>query len=170
MAPVDGPAVTTARGISRPPGRSPPSPAAVAIVDSSPIRSRGRRVECRDAGAPRSLLVALTPALETLSGGSTPLMQDVLKLPSQRSILTVTRLGIMAPDPIDGRFHPDRLVNAKTCATRLKRRLISLEIHPRNGANRVTFGGSGCILLQEPMTGRHVTEALLTTVMEEPEA
>ncbi len=116
------------------------------------------------------LLVATTPALETLSGGRTPLMQDILKLPSQRSILTVTRLGIMSPDPVDNRFHPDRLVTSENVRDAIEAVSHLVGFRMPVWCEPGYSEQAGCTLLQEPMTGRHVTEALLTTVVEEQEA
>lgn len=57
-------------------------------------------------------LVALAPQLGPLEGGSVPLLTDIVEEPMQREIITVVRLGLMAPDPLEPRFVPDRKVTA----------------------------------------------------------
>jgi tetratricopeptide (TPR) repeat protein len=53
------------------------------------------------------LLVSLAPDLDSQGGAPPPLMTDVVDHPAQREILTAVRLGLLGPDPVDGRFHPD---------------------------------------------------------------
>ena len=59
------------------------------------------------------LLVDLMPQLETFSGGTVPVLSDIVDLPSHREILTAVRLDLLEVDPLEHSFHPHRVAEAR---------------------------------------------------------
>ena len=56
------------------------------------------------------IVLTLRPQLEAVDGGQVPVLSDIVDLAYQREILAAVRLGIVAVDPLEPRFHPDDLV------------------------------------------------------------
>jgi len=112
------------------------------------------------------LLFALAPELENTAGGTTPLMPDVVDLPSQRAILTAARLGLITPDSVDGRFLPDKVAALPTVqrAVETTCRLVGYEAP--TWCHDATVVTSDCHQLADPVSGRKLTEMILKLVEE----
>ncbi len=111
------------------------------------------------------ILLALVPSLEVKNGGTTPLMTDVIGLPSQRAILTAARLDIMSADRVDMLFHPQRTVTRVEAQSAIEAVShlagLSTPLWCPPGMSPV----DGCILIQEPIKGMAVAEILLSSEM-----
>ncbi len=125
-------------------------PAYVQQALTSPGLSRGQLA---------AVLVALAPQLGPLEGGAVPLLTDIVDEPMQREIITVVRLGLMSPDPLEPRFLPERPVSAAEARTTLER-----AAHLLGWSEPVWCAGSvlasGCIELSEPVSGEAVERAI----------
>ncbi|MCD4751421.1 MAG: tetratricopeptide repeat protein [Thermoanaerobaculales bacterium] len=113
------------------------------------------------------ILISLTPELETFSGGQTPLMPDILNLESQRAILTVTRLSIMSPDPVEHRFLPHMRASLETIRNSIDAvsHLTGYRVPLWCRSNEMVQ--SECISVDDPVTGQWLTEVLLALVEED---
>lgn len=108
------------------------------------------------------ILLAMVPSLEVQTGGATPLMTDVIDLPSQRAILTATRLDIMSVDRVAMLFHPQRAVTQGEAQT-----AIEAVCHLAGFASPLwceagMSSGDGCIVIEEPVNGMGLVEVLLS--------
>lgn len=106
------------------------------------------------------LLVSLLPGLESTPGGRTSLLSDIVDVPSQREILTVVRLGLMAVDQLEHRFHPDRSATAAETRSAIDAALAALGGDPVEWCAD-TVVSSACYTLATPVSGHDVTAVLL---------
>ena len=107
------------------------------------------------------ILLALVPSLEVINGGTTPLMTDVIGLPSQRAILTSTRLDIMSADRVATLFHPKRKVVRIEAQSAIESVCHLAGLSPPLWCEPGMSPGDGCILLQDPIKGMALVEILL---------
>jgi tetratricopeptide (TPR) repeat protein len=107
------------------------------------------------------LMVSLAPDLDRRGGAPPPLMTDVVDHPAQREILTAVRLGLLAPDAVDGRFHPDlpapvqQIRDAVTVTCRLVGYREPLWCSDSTGVE------SGCHQLVSPVPGLELKRIVL---------
>lgn len=106
-----------------------------------------------------AVVVALAPQLGPLEGGSVPLLTDIVDVPAQREILTVVRLGLMDPDPLEPRFLPERTVTVAEA-----RATLTGAAHLLGWPEPVWCDGSvlasGCIEMSDPVSGEAVEAAV----------
>jgi hypothetical protein len=104
-------------------------------------------------------LVALVPQLTPLEGGSVPLLTDIVDEPMQRDIITVVRLGLLDPDPLEPRFHPERTASVDEI-----RDAITGAAHLLGWEEPVWCESgvvaSGCIELSSPVGGDAIEAAV----------
>lgn len=105
------------------------------------------------------LLVSLLPQLESLSGGSVPLMSDIVDLPGRGEVVTVVRLGLMSVDRLERRFDPHRPVTPEQAREAIEAAVARLGWRPVEWCGDVV--SSGCSDLEAPVTGHAVTRVLL---------
>lgn len=107
-----------------------------------------------------AILVDLAPEIETLEGGKTPVLTDVVDLPMQREVLTAVRLGLMTADDLEPRFHPDRLATLDEVHT-----AIEALVHLVGWSEPVwcteDMLSSDCIQLTNPVSGEALTDVVL---------
>lgn len=107
-----------------------------------------------------AILVDLAPEIETLEGGKTPVLTDVVDLPMQREVLTALRLGLMTADDLEPRFHPDRLTTLDEVHT-----AIEALVHLVGWSEPVwcteDMLSSNCIQLANPVSGEALTDVVL---------
>ncbi|HSL16838.1 MAG TPA: tetratricopeptide repeat protein [Methylomirabilota bacterium] len=107
------------------------------------------------------ILVSLQPRLETLPGGSIPVMSDIVDHPGQREIVTAVRLGIMDADLLDHRFHPEAPASPAAVRRALDRAAVLLGESPARWCEEEDVVGSSCTSLGSPVTGEAVVNAVL---------
>lgn len=112
------------------------------------------------------LTLALAPELEGISGGSTPLMPDVVNLPSQRAILTVARLGVMKPDRVERRFLPNQPASKMTIENAIEVTCHLVGYRGPVWCDETAMVTSGCLRLTEPLPGREFAEMFLNLAEE----
>lgn len=108
------------------------------------------------------IILAMVPALEIQSGGTTPLMTDIINLPSQRAILTATRLDIMSTDSVARLFHPQRAVTGNESKTAIEAVCHLSGYTPPLWCDDGMDSTNDCILIDEPVNGTDVVEILLS--------
>lgn len=108
------------------------------------------------------LMLALVPSLEVKNGGTTPLMTDVIGLPSQRAILTATRLQIMSADRVATLFHPQRRVEQDEAQSAIEAVCHLAGLSPPLWCGPDMSPDDGCVLIQEPIKGMALVDILLT--------
>jgi len=108
------------------------------------------------------ILVAMVPSLEVQAGGATPLLTDVIDLPSQRAILTATRLHIMSVDKVAMLFHGQRAVTRGESKSAIEATChisgFSAPLWCEPGLSR----NDGCSVIEEPVQGMDLVEVLLS--------
>ena len=94
-------------------------------------------------------------------------MPDILNLESQRAILTVTRLSIMSPDPVEHRFLPHMRASLETIRNSIDAvsHLTGYRVPLWCRSNEMVQ--SECISVDDPVTGQWLTEVLLALVEED---
>lgn len=110
------------------------------------------------------VLVSAQPDLETLPGGTVPVMSDIVDYPGQREIITVVRLGIMDADRRGHLFYPNRPATISTVhkAAEKTRALIGRPALVWCGDPDVI--ASNCVSIPSPPSGRDVINAVLAPV------
>ena len=109
------------------------------------------------------ILVSLQPRLETLPGGSIPVMSDIVDHPGQREIVTAVRLGLMDADLLDHRFHPEAAASPADTRRALDRAAVLLGGSPPRWCEDADVVRSSCTSLPSPLTGEAVVNAVLDT-------
>ena len=109
------------------------------------------------------LLVNLVPEVRAMGSGSVPLLTDILDLPSQRDIVTAARLELLSFDRVEHRFEPDRIASMSEIRSALAR-LAGLVGAPPPARCEVANMVSSCLELTAPVTGKEVTDAVLSLV------
>lgn len=108
------------------------------------------------------ILMAMVPSLEVQTGGATPLLTDVIDLPSQRAILTATRLDIMSVDRAAMLFHGQRAVTRGESKSAIEATChisgFSAPLWCEPGMSR----DDGCIVIEAPVQGMDLVEVLLS--------
>lgn len=107
-----------------------------------------------------TILLAVIPALEVQEGGTTPLMTDIIDLPSQRAILTATRLDIMDADRVAKLFHPSRPATAAETRAAIDAVCHLMGMKAPLWCDPGMEDGS-CEKLTEPVSGPEILEILL---------
>lgn len=109
------------------------------------------------------LLVNLVPEVRAMGSGSVPLLTDILDLASQRDIVTAARLELMSVDRVEHRFEPDRIATVPEIRGAIERlaTLVSVPLPVWCGASTVI---SSCVELTTPVTGKTVTDVVLSLV------
>jgi len=108
------------------------------------------------------ILVAMVPSLEVQAGGTTPLMTDVIDLPSQRAILTTARLDIMRIDRVAMLFHPQRQVARPEAESAIQAVCQLAGFSPPRWCQPEMDTNDGCLSLQEPIEGINLVDILLS--------
>ena len=108
------------------------------------------------------ILLALVPSLEVVNGGNTPLMTDVIGLPSQRAILTVTRLDVMSADRVASLFHPQRSVARPEAQSAIESVCHLAGLSNPLWCEPDMSPDDGCISIQEPVKGMALVDILLS--------
>ncbi len=108
------------------------------------------------------IIAAMAPSLEVREGGETPLMTDIIGLPSQRAILTVARLDVMSVDRVARLFHPERLVDAAEVRDALDAVAHLAGSAQPSWCGPETTESRDCVVLSEPVTGMEVVDVLLS--------
>ena len=109
------------------------------------------------------ILVAMVPSLEVQAGGTTPLMTDVIDLPSQRAILTTARLEIMAVDRVAMLFHPQRPVTLAETQSAIQAVCHLAGFSPPLWCQpEMDSPDEECINLEEPIQGMNLVDILLS--------
>jgi len=114
-----------------------------------------------------SILVWEAPSLAAFQAGPVAVFEDVVQLPEQRDIVTVTRAGVMLGDAVTRRFLPERTVRPAELRGTLDRLAAGLgRPAPRWCA---AAGERGCLALPEVPDGTSVA-ALVRQVVADGEA
>lgn len=113
-----------------------------------------------------ALLVAMTPQLEAVEGGSVPLITDVVGLPMQREILTVVRLELLDSDPLERRFEPGRTVGPREARAALEGLSHLLALAEPVWCDESGVISSQCIHLEAPVSGEAIAATVLQLVQE----
>ncbi len=108
------------------------------------------------------ILLAMVPSLEVRAGGTTPLMTDIIDLPSQRAILTATRLNIMSVDKVALLFHPHRAVTRGESQTAVETVCHLSGFAPPLWCEAGMSRENGCNVIGEPVKGSDLVEVLLS--------
>ncbi|MCK5377746.1 MAG: tetratricopeptide repeat protein [Acidobacteria bacterium] len=108
------------------------------------------------------ILTAMVPSLEVQIGGTTPLMTDVIDLPSQRAILTATRLDIMSVDRVSMLFHPQTAVTGFESQTAIEAVCHISGFSPPLWCEAERVHDDECNLIKEPVKGMDLVEVLLS--------
>lgn len=108
------------------------------------------------------IILATVPSLEIHSGGSTPLMTDIIDLPSQRAILTATRLDIMSTDRVARLFHPQRPASGEESKAAIEAVCHLSGYAPPLWCDTGMDDTDDCILIEEPVLGTVLLEILLS--------
>ena len=110
------------------------------------------------------ILVALAPEVETLPSKQVPLMSDIVDMPSQREIITATRLGLIDIDRLEHRFDPLRQVTAgevESAITRLGH-LLDYPLPAWCGESTK----EPCVSFSNPIAGEQVASVIIEMVAE----
>jgi len=107
------------------------------------------------------VVVALVPQIDAVGGGRVRVLSDIVDLQSQREIVTVVRLELMATDPLEHRFHPGRMVSAAEVRTALDRLGELLQMRRPVWCDDATVVSSECTTLFEPIRGEDVANLVL---------
>lgn len=113
------------------------------------------------------LLVGLAPEANAVGGGQVPILTDIVDLPSQREVLTATRIGLMEADRVEHLFHPERLVDPEEVRYALDRLNTLLGRNPPDWCAGGEFESNACIQLTTPVSGAEVADAVLRTAQGE---
>jgi hypothetical protein len=108
------------------------------------------------------IVVTLAPAVETLPSKQVPLLSDIVDMPSQREIVTATRLGLIGIDPLEHRFEPRRPVTeaeVRHAITALGR-LLELPT-PEWCSTTMT---QPCLALTPPIAGDRVVDVIIDMI------
>ncbi|MEN8164113.1 MAG: tetratricopeptide repeat protein [Acidobacteriota bacterium] len=108
------------------------------------------------------ILLAMVPSLEVQPGGTTPLMTDIIDLPSQRAILIATRLHIMSADGAAMLFHPHRTVTRSESQTAVEAVCHLSGFSTPLWCEAEVSHENGCIMIGEPVKGLDLVEVLLS--------
>ncbi len=109
------------------------------------------------------ILLAMVPSLEVTSGGTTPLMTDIIGLPSQRAILAAVRLDIMSSDRVAMLFHPQRTVAPAEAQSAIEAVCHLAGFSAPLWCTSEITPDSGCNLIQQPIKGINLVDILLST-------
>jgi tetratricopeptide (TPR) repeat protein len=107
------------------------------------------------------VVVSSQPALETLAGGTVPVMSDIVDLESQREIITVVRLGIMDADRLGHLFHPDRLVDVDIARETVERVARVLGFPDPEWCAGPDVASADCVWVSSPPSGPAMVSAIL---------
>jgi hypothetical protein len=110
------------------------------------------------------IVVSARPQLETMPGGSIPVMSDIVDHPGQREIITVVRLGLMSADQIGHLFYPDRKVETDAVRKVIRQTRALLGLDPLIWCGEPNVVGSGCTSISSPPRGGDVVSAVLDSV------
>jgi len=108
------------------------------------------------------IIGAMVPSLEVQEGGETPLMTDIIGLPSQRAILTVARLDVMPADRVARLFHPARPVDTDEVRDAVDAVAHLTGSAPPSWCPPDADEDHHCVVLTEPVTGMGVVDVLLS--------
>ena len=111
------------------------------------------------------LLLTLVPRVESLPGGEVPLLSDIVDMPSQREIITATRLGLLEVDQFDHRFYPNRLVTVDEARSAVSTLGSLLASEPPQWCRDETE--DSCTQLATPISGEAVAVIVLNMVVKE---
>jgi tetratricopeptide (TPR) repeat protein len=112
-------------------------------------------------------MVALAPEVETLGGGTVPLLSDIVDLPSQREIVTAVRTGLLNADPLEYRFFPDRVARPREIRSAVSLLCALLDLYPPVWCDPEDVVSSSCIDLFGPMSGAELAALLLRLLQQE---
>jgi len=115
-----------------------------------------------DRGDLAVVLVTLTPKLETLGGGQVPLLSDIMRLASQREILTAVRLGLLDSDQLEHRFMPYQPVTEDETRTAIDRLTALLGLDPPRWCS--AFDDEPCTAMGTPISGEAVAGIVIGLV------
>jgi tetratricopeptide (TPR) repeat protein len=118
---------------------------------SSPRLTRGQLA---------ALMTGLAPQLDSIDGGSVPVLPDIVDDASQREILTAVRLQLIDVDPLERRFHPDREADPHEVRQAVDGLCHLLGV-PAPVWCEPDMLSSSCTALPDPLTGESVAELLL---------
>jgi len=101
------------------------------------------------------------PQLEAFSGGSVPVLSDIVDLPSHREVLTAVRLDLLEVDPLEHRFHPRRVAEPHEVVQSVDGLCHLLGLETPQWCQSETVVSSSCTALAEPMTGEIMADLIL---------
>ena len=107
------------------------------------------------------VLVSIQPRLETLPGGTVPVMSDIVDHPGQREIITVVRLGIMKADRRGHLFYPNGPADVDTVREALQRSMALLGLPAPVWCEEPDVVGSACTSIPSPPSGGTIVNAVL---------
>jgi len=107
------------------------------------------------------LLVDLMPRLETFSGGTVPVLSDIVDLPSHREVLTAVRLDLLEVDPLEHSFHPHRAARPREVVQAVEGLCHLLGLETPMWCQPGTVVSSSCTALAEPLTGEIMADLVL---------
>jgi hypothetical protein len=110
------------------------------------------------------ILVSVQPRLETLPGGSVPVMSDIVDAEGQREIITVVRLGIMNSDRRDRLFFPQSPADVDTVRGTVDRARSLLGLPALTWCEKADMVGSVCTSISSPPSGNDVVHAMLDSM------
>ena len=111
------------------------------------------------------ILATLAPKVETLPGGQVPLLSDIVDMPSQQEIITVTRFGLLRVDRFDHRFNPERLVTEDETRSAISKLGEVLTLDPPQWCSEEDE--NSCTQLETPITGEAVAVIVIDMVVKE---
>ena len=108
------------------------------------------------------VLVATAPQIETIEGGTVPVLSDIVALPSQREIINAVRLEMLSADALDHRFYPNRKVTAEEVQSAIDTLCNLLGMAPLRWCSGQPT--DPCTDLEQPIDGTTVTDLVLGVV------
>ncbi len=107
------------------------------------------------------VLVGLVPEANAIGGGQTPVLSDIVDLPSQREVVTVVRLGLLQVDYLQHQFDPDRSTTPSEARAAVDRLCRLLDIEPPPWCAESSAAGDSCVLLESPVSGTALADVIL---------